>query len=68
MKYELFSYMILCFHMHVHFVGCFLLITKALNALYMANLLCSAFDLTRELKSTFKAGTVLVINQMVVFC
>lgn len=64
-KYELFSYMILCFNMH--FVGCFLLITKALNPLYMANLLCSTFDLIRELKSTFKAGTVLVINQMIVF-
>lgn len=66
-KYELFSYMILFFHMHVHFVGCFLLITKALNPLYMANLLCSAFDFTRELKSTFKTGTVLVVNQMIVF-
>lgn len=53
--------------MHVHFVGCFLLITKVLNPLYMANLLCSTFDLIRELKSTFKAGTVLVINQMIVF-
>lgn len=53
--------------MHVHFVGCFLLITKGLHPLYMANLLCSTFDLIRELKSTFKAGTVLVINQMIVF-
>lgn len=33
----------------------------------MTNLLYSTFDLTRELKSTFKAGTILVINQMIVF-